>query len=35
MTSPLDNLSGPGKDLAREAPDEQEYADLIDDGLKN
>ena len=23
MTSPLDNLCGPGKDLAREAPDEQ------------
>ncbi len=34
MTSPLDNLCGPGMDLAREAPDEQEYAGLIEDGLK-
>ena len=34
MTSSLDNLCGPGKDLAREAPDEQEYAGLIDDGMR-
>ena len=34
MTSPLDNLCGPGKNLAREAPDDQEYAGLIDDGLR-
>ena len=34
MTSPLDNLCGPRKELAHEAPDEQEYAHLIEDGLR-
>ena len=34
MTSPLDNLCSPGKDLAREVPDEREFAGLIDDGMR-
>ena len=34
MTSPLDNLCGPTGDLAHEAPDEEEYAHHIDNGLK-
>ena len=34
MTSPLDNLCGPGKELTHEAQDEQEYAHLIEDGLR-
>ena len=33
MTSPLDNLCGPTGDLAHEAPDEEEYAHHIDNGL--
>ena len=34
MASPLDNLCGPTGDLAHEAPDEEEYAHHIDNGLK-
>ena len=33
MTSPLDKLSGPGKSLQREAPDEKEFAGLRRSGL--
>lgn len=32
-SSPLDNLSGQGKPLYREAPDAQEYAGLKRSGL--
>lgn len=32
MTSPLDNLSGPGKPLHKEPPDPDEYAGLIRSG---
>ena len=32
MTSQLDNLSGPGKPLRKEAPDPDEYAGLIRSG---
>lgn len=34
MTSPLENLSGPGQPLRREAPDPAEFANLKDSGLK-
>lgn len=33
MTSPLDNLCGPGKPLSTEPPDQQEIQGLIDSGL--
>ena len=33
MTSPLDNLSGPGKSLAAEPPDAREFAGLKRSGL--
>lgn len=33
MTSPLENLSGPGKALRREAPDAREFAGLMKAGL--
>ena len=33
MTSSLDNLSGPGKSLAAEPPDTQEFAGLKRSGL--
>jgi hypothetical protein len=33
MTSPLENLSGPGKPLKAELPDAKEYAGLIRSGL--
>ena len=34
MTSPLENLSGPGQPLRKEAPDVKEFAALIQSGLK-
>ena len=34
MTSPLDNLSGPGQSLRKEAPDAKEFAALKQSGLK-
>ncbi len=33
MTSPLDNLCGPGRPLAQEPPDEQEINGLVGSGL--
>jgi hypothetical protein len=33
MTSPLDKLSGPGKSLQPEAPDQKEFAGLHRSGL--
>lgn len=33
MTSPLDNLSGPGGSLRKEAPDPKEFASLIRSGV--
>jgi hypothetical protein len=33
MTSPLDNLCGPGRPLAKEPPDEQEISGLVRSGL--
>ena len=32
MTSPLENLAGPGKSLRREPPDAREYEGLIRSG---
>ena len=34
MTSPLENLSGPGQSLRKEAPDAKEFANLKQSGLK-
>ncbi len=34
MTSPLENLCGPGQSLRREAPDAKEFAGLKQSGLK-
>lgn len=34
MTSPLDNLCGPGKSLRQEAPDAKEFAGLARSGLR-
>ena len=34
MTSPLENLSGPGQPLRTEAPDAREFANLKQSGLK-
>ena len=34
MTSPLENLCGPGKSLREEAPDAKEFAGLKRSGLK-
>ena len=34
MTSPLENLSGPGKALRKEAPDAKEFVNLKRSGLK-
>ncbi len=34
MTSPLENLSGPGQPLQREAPDAAEFTNLKKSGLK-
>ncbi|MEX2147644.1 MAG: hypothetical protein WED01_11595 [Candidatus Rokuibacteriota bacterium] len=34
MTSPLENLCGPGKSLREEAPDAREFAGLKQSGLK-
>ena len=34
MTSPLENLSGPGQPLRKEAPDAREFANLKQSGLK-
>ena len=33
MTSPLENLAGPGKSLHREAADTNEYAGLLRSGI--
>ena len=34
MTSPLENLSGPGQPLRKEAPNAKEFANLRQSGLK-
>ena len=34
MTSPLENLSGPGQPLRKEPPDPREFANLKQSGLK-
>ena len=34
VTSPLENLSGPGQPLRKEAPDAKEFAGLEQSGLK-
>ena len=34
MTSPLENLSGPGQPLRKEAPDAKEFANLRQSGLR-
>lgn len=33
MPNPLENLSGPGKSLKKEAPDPNEFAGLLRSGL--
>ena len=34
MTSPLENLTGPGQSLRKEAPDAKEFANLKQSGLR-
>jgi hypothetical protein len=34
VTSPLENLTGPGQPLRREAPDAKEFANLVRSGLR-